>query len=204
MTPAAALAAVVDGALGKGRALAEVATHAKGGEGAAYLVGRAAGEVQDCPAKRDTMRAALQADWTAKVLRVAGLAGVVAEGGEVVGAGQAVDIGEAQRVEAVRAFLDTHRDSLEAAGFSLPQVGCAPHLIRSWLINRLGGLGVEVERTGRNGGRQRRGKHRPYYVTPAAVAAAWTWAQRPFLDLVGAAEADAAGWQGCHLADVHS
>ena len=107
------------------------------------------------------------------------------------------DIGESARLEALRAFLDAHREALEAAGFSLPKAGCAPHLVREWLINRLGGLGVEVTRPAKRlgGGARARGKGgQAYSVTQAAVAEAWRWAARPFSDLVETAELDEAGW----------
>ena len=196
VVPATARAAVVDGALGKGRALAEAAAQARGGTAAVYAVESAARDVMTCPARRDTMRSVLQAEWTARMLEAVGLAEVL-KGGAGGGEGWAVDIGESARLEALRAFLDAHREALEAAGFSLPKAGCAPHLVREWLINRLGGLGVEVTRPAKRlgGGARARGKGgQAYSVTQAAVAEAWRWAARPFSDLVETAELDEAGW----------
>jgi hypothetical protein len=190
VTPDNALAAVADGCLCKGRKLAEVAAQAKGGEVAAHILEGVALDWIDTPAKRDALRSTLQAACIVEALQAAGLAEVLGR----VGAGWSVDIGEAARIEALRAFIDTHRQRLEALGFSLPKAGCAPHLVREWLINRLSALGVEVERSKLPSSQRARGKHRAYYVTAAAVAEAWRWAQRPLADLVQAAELDAAGW----------
>ena len=118
------------------------------------------------------------------------------------------DIGESARIEALRAFQDAHREALEAAGFTLPKDGCAPHFVRKSLIDRLGALGVEVTRPAKRlggGGRARakrlegegraRGKGgQAYSVTQAAIAEAWRWAARPLSDLVETAELDEAGW----------
>ena len=195
----AALAAA-EGALGRGRALADAAAQLRGGVVAAYVAEGIRSALRACPARLPALAGPSRAARVVEVLQAAGLESVLTECGRELGEGWTADLNDAARIEAVRAYIEANRDALKVHGFSPPETDrtkktYGDHHVKAWLVERLKSLGVMMERGEKPSSSQRaRGKKRSSTLTRAAVVEAWQWVARPFAELVEAAELDAAEW----------
>jgi hypothetical protein len=192
--------AAAEGALGRGRNLADAAAQLRGCLVAAYVAEGTRSALRACPARLPALAGPSRAARVVEVLQAAGLESVLTEGGAGIVEGWATDLNDAARIEAVRAYIAANRDALKVHGFSPPETDRAKETykdqrIKEWLIERLKSLGMLIDRGEKPSSSQRaRGKKRSSTLTRAAVVEAWQWAARPFAELVEAAELDAAQW----------